>query len=74
MSGTDDILVRLGDAGGIETTGCYSGSRDITPVTNGFIVFVGNSLRTATGHMDIVKSWFYQPVVFYPQCIYVYNQ
>ena len=55
LSGTDDILVRLGDAGGIETTGYYSGSRDITPVTNGLIVFVGSSGRTATGHMDIVR-------------------
>lgn len=55
LSGTDDILVRLGDAGGIETTGYYSGSRDITPVTNGLIVFVGGSSRTATGHMDIVR-------------------
>lgn len=55
LSGTDDILVRLGDAGGIETTGYYSGSRDITPVTNGLIVFVSVASRTATGHMDIVR-------------------
>ena len=55
LSGTDDILVRLGDAGGIETTGYYSGSRDITPVTTGLIVFVGGAGRTATGHMDIVR-------------------
>jgi hypothetical protein len=55
LSGTDDILVRLGDAGGIETTGYYSSSRDTTPVTNGFLVFVGNSTRTATGQMMLTK-------------------
>ena len=53
------FLVRLGDSGGIATTGYYSGSRDITPVTNGFIVFVGGAGRTATGADGNCTSRYY---------------
>lgn len=59
LSGTDHILVQLGDAGGIETTGYVStGSQtvdgavsDIEDSTAGFIINMGDASRTASGHM-----------------------
>jgi len=71
LSGTDDLLVQIGDSGGIENTGYVSGSRETaTTSTAGFIVFMGNASRAATGVMEIVKGagnqWFAHHAVYSP--------
>jgi hypothetical protein len=56
LTGTEHILVQLGDSGGIETTGYLSGSREsATLSTSGFVVFVGNSSREAYGEMTLTR-------------------
>lgn len=71
LSGTDDLLVQIGDSGGIENTGYVSGSRETASTsTAGFVVFVGNAARAAHGVMEIVKGagnqWFSHHAVYTP--------
>ena len=71
LNGTDDLLVQIGDSGGIENTGYVSGSREsATTSTAGFVVFMGNASRAATGVMEIVKGagnqWFAHHAVYSP--------
>lgn len=59
LSGSDDILVQIGDSGGVETTGYVStGAQavdgavsDIVDSTAGFIINMGDAARHASGHM-----------------------
>jgi hypothetical protein len=56
LSGTDHILVQIGDSGGIETSGYDSNSRETaTSSTSGYIAFVGSGARAAIGAMRLVK-------------------
>lgn len=62
LSGTDNILVQIGDSGGLETTGYSSGSSigvastvAQASSTAGFIVIVGNASRNVTGHMTLTR-------------------
>jgi hypothetical protein len=61
LSGSSDILVQIGDSGGIETTGYVSGSGSSVNSTAGFIVRVGNATREASGMMQLLpvsgNSW-----------------
>lgn len=71
LSGTDDLLVQIGDSGGIENTGYVSGSRETAASsTAGFIMFVGNATRAATGIMHLVKGagnqWFESHNIYSP--------
>jgi hypothetical protein len=60
LSGTDDILVQLGDAGGFETTG-YTSTSTITNATAGsnatstagFIINLGAAVAVRTGEMQL---------------------
>lgn len=63
LSGTDDLLVQLGDSGGIETTGyissggAYSSSgQGVSSSTSGFVWRVGNAAEIASGHMVLTLS------------------
>lgn len=68
LSGADDFLVQLGDAGGIETTGYVStsigggggGMGDVTS-TSGFIVYIGVAGRTLSG---VVTLALHDPATF----------
>lgn len=60
LSGSDEIMVQLGDAGGIETTGYVSTSVNYTSAgvvdvssTTGFVVRVANSTRALSGIMTL---------------------
>lgn len=71
LSGTDDLLVQIGDSGGIENTGYVSGSREAANIsTAGFIVFMGNATRAAHGIMTLIKGagnqWFSEHDVYTP--------
>lgn len=58
LNGTDDLLIQLGDAGGIETTGYVSGgagSTTFTSSTSGFVIFVGAAAREFTGTMTLTR-------------------
>ena len=71
LNGTDDLLVQIGDSGGIENTGYVSGSREsASSSTAGFILFVGNATRAATGIMHLVKGagnqWFESHNIYSP--------
>ena len=71
LSGTDDLLVQIGDSGGIENTGYVSGSRETaSSSTAGFILFMGNATRAAHGVMELVKGagnqWFAHHAVYTP--------
>ena len=58
LSGSDDFLVRIGDAGGIETTGYASqgGNKDIeTAVTNGFFILLNSKNDAWTGHVVLTR-------------------
>lgn len=65
LSGTESLLVQLGDAGGFETTG-YSGSSASSEATvistasaptSGFSVSLGNAANAATGFMHIMRPF-----------------
>jgi len=69
LSGTDHLLVQLGDSGGIENTGYVSGSREsASSSTAGFIVFIGYAGWAAHGVMELVKGagnqWFAHHAVY----------
>lgn len=49
LSGTNDVLVQIGDAGGIETTGYNSGSSDSGAGANSTAGFIIRSSTAATG-------------------------
>ena len=71
LSGSDDLLVQIGDSGGIENTGYVSGSRETAASsTAGFIAFLGNAARAATGIMHLVKGagnqWFESHNIYSP--------
>ena len=71
LSGSDDLLVQIGDSGGIENAGYVSGSRETaSSSTAGFIMFVGNASRAASGVMELVKGagnqWFESHAVYTP--------
>ena len=71
LNGTDDLLVQIGDSGGIENTGYVSGSRETaSSSTAGFILFMGNATRAAHGVMELVKGagnqWFAHHAVYTP--------
>lgn len=60
LSGTDDLLVQLGDSGGFETSGYVSacgvfdaGSQGVLSSTAGFIVAVGTASRAFSGSVVI---------------------
>ena len=58
LSGTNDILVQLGDSGGVETTGYVStsmASASVSSSTSGFVLFMGSSARLATGEMMLSR-------------------
>ena len=61
LSGTDNLLIQIGDAGGIETSGYVSGatatassSGTYVSSTSGFIVNIGVAARAFSGIMTIV--------------------
>jgi hypothetical protein len=60
LSGSSDILVQIGDSGGIENTGYVSGS-EASSSTAGFVVRGGNAARAAHGIMGVFNfignSW-----------------
>lgn len=57
LSGTDDLLVQIGDSGGIVATGYVStgaragGSVAVVSSTSGFIIFVQSAAEIVSGHM-----------------------
>jgi hypothetical protein len=57
----DDVLVQIGDSGGIETSGYASGSASLIYSTNGYIIRLGQLARVLNGVMFIVNingnSW-----------------
>ena len=58
LSGTDDLLVQLGDAGGIETTGYVSSSSaggTAVSSTSGLVLFVGAAARVVAGEMTLSR-------------------
>ena len=63
LSGTDNLLVQLGDSGGIENTGYVStsgqtvsgASGDVNNSTAGFIMNMGNAARLFSGHMLLTR-------------------
>jgi len=63
LSGTDNILVQIGDSGGVETTGyvsssayAISGGASVgTSSTSGFSIIVGSSGNGVTGTMQLVN-------------------
>lgn len=63
LSGGDNILVQLGDSGGVENTGyvsssgqtVHSGSGDVASSTAGFVINVGNSARVVSGTMLLAR-------------------
>lgn len=58
LSGTDDILVQLGDAGGFETTGydaCSAHSAGDSASTSGFNVIRTLAANTASGSMILTR-------------------
>lgn len=58
LSGTDNLLIQIGDSGGIETTGytSKSGNRATeASSTAGFIWYSPNAAQTHTGHMTITR-------------------
>lgn len=70
LSGTDNILIQIGDSGGIETTSYVSGSNttngstsavQTVSSTSGFVIQIGNASHEATGTMTLVNvtgnSW-----------------
>lgn len=59
LSGTDNLLVQIGDAGGYEVAGyssssAFNGSGSIA--TDGFLVRVGSATREITGIYTIIRS------------------
>jgi len=57
LSGTDSLLVQIGDSGGIETTGYNSGSSDSSTAllsTSGMVVRVASADRLVSGVMHFV--------------------
>lgn len=63
LSGTDGLLVQIGDSGGIQTTGYISSggqivsgaSGDMANSTSGFIINVGGDARIFSGSMTIER-------------------
>ena len=58
LSGTDTILVQIGDSGGVETTGYVSGSQDSAAVatsTSGFAVRATTASDVLTGSMILTS-------------------
>jgi hypothetical protein len=53
LSGTNDLLVQIGDSGGIEDTGYVSGSGSAVNSTAGFVIRMANAGRNAYGTMVI---------------------
>jgi len=62
VSGSDNLLIQIGDAGGVETTG-YTGASaandgsgvSLVNSTAGFIILAANATRAMTGHMTITR-------------------
>lgn len=50
LDGTDNLLIQIGDSGGIETTGYVSGSVSLSS-TSGFLVSAAAAARALSGHM-----------------------
>lgn len=65
LNGTDDLLVQIGDSGGIETTG-YTATSGASSSTAGFILRSANAARVVSGHMIITQisgnTWIYSAV------------
>jgi hypothetical protein len=63
LSGTDNLLVQLGDTGGVETTGYVSSSGNynnangtaVSNSTSGFIMRLASSSLAASGHMVLTN-------------------
>jgi hypothetical protein len=53
LNATDDLLVQIGDSGGIETTGYTSGSQSSVNSTIGYIIRIGVGTRSLNGAMYI---------------------
>lgn len=53
LNATDDLLVQIGDSGGIETTGYTSGSQSAVNSTIGYIIRIGFGTRSLNGAMYI---------------------
>ena len=61
LSGTDDILVQIGDSAGIETSGYVSsstagaGAQTTSTSTSGFVIRVANAAASVSGVLEILK-------------------
>ena len=55
LSGTSQIIIQLGDSGGIETSG-YVGGTATSASTTGYQVFLNLATRNATGIYTIINS------------------
>lgn len=55
LSGTDDILVQIGDNGGLETTG-YNSASNAAQSTSGYILDVGSGSVSVDGLMVLMLS------------------
>ena len=55
LSGSDDLLIQIGDAGGIETSNYISGSGNASSSTSGYVVRLANPGRAARG-MAIIQN------------------
>ena len=53
LNATDDVLVQIGDSGGIETSGYTSGSQNLLNSTAGYIMRLGVTSRVLNGAMYI---------------------
>jgi hypothetical protein len=53
LNATDDLLVQIGDSGGIETTGYTSSSQSSVNSTIGYIIRIGGGTRSLNGAMYI---------------------
>lgn len=53
LNATDDVLVQIGDSGGIETSGYTSGSQSVLNSTAGYIMRLGVTSRVLNGAMYI---------------------
>lgn len=59
LSGTSNFLIQIGDSGGIETTGYFSGSQNAgagTNANNGFIIQVGSSVQSLYGQISLIRA------------------
>lgn len=54
LDGTDDLLLQIGDSGGIETSGYESASEGVSS-TSGYVMSVGNASQNMSGHIILTN-------------------